>query len=78
MGSDLLSPDQEAGLGRINREMSHHQYSYRGKAEITRFFDGLQLVEPGMVRAEDWRPDPREEAAGTASLWAGVARKPAG
>jgi S-adenosyl methyltransferase len=46
-----------------------------GEAGI-RQFDGLDLVEPGMVQASKWRADSEAEAAGPAALWAGVARKP--
>jgi hypothetical protein len=41
-------------------------------------FGGLELVEPGVVRAPEWRPDSDIEAASPAVLWGGVARKPAG
>ena len=30
---------------------------FRTYAEQIRYFDGLELVEPGLVRANDWRPD---------------------
>ena len=29
----------------------------RNRADITRFFDGFSLVEPGLVRPAQWRPD---------------------
>ena len=32
----------------------------RTGAEISRFFDGFELVEPGMVALSEWRPDPDE------------------
>ncbi|MFC4072247.1 SAM-dependent methyltransferase [Actinoplanes subglobosus] len=32
------------------RPRSHH--------EVARFLDGLDLLKPGLVRAELWRPDP--------------------
>jgi hypothetical protein len=35
-----------------------------------------QLVEPGVVRVPDWRPDTELEATSPAALWGGVARKP--
>jgi hypothetical protein len=31
---------------------------YRTPAEITRLFDGLELVEPGLVSITRWRPEP--------------------
>ncbi|AXK31315.1 SAM-dependent methyltransferase [Streptomyces armeniacus] len=52
----------------------------RSKEEVTRFFDGLELVDPGVVVAHRWRPGDDDSPAGVddaaASLWAGVARKP--
>lgn len=41
-----------------------------------RNFDGPDLVEPGVVQAHQWRPDPGSSVAGRISAWAGVARKP--
>ena len=29
----------------------------RSREEVARFFEGLELVEPGLVFIEDWRPD---------------------
>jgi S-adenosyl methyltransferase len=43
---------------------------------VARFFDGLDLVEPGMVQASKWRPTTEAEATSPAALWGGVARKP--
>lgn len=34
------------------------QYVFRTPAEITRFFHGLDLVDPGLVPIYDWRPSP--------------------
>ena len=51
---------------------------FRSKQEVRAFFDGLELVEPGLVNVNDWHPDGREEDQ--SSLWVefgGVARKPA-
>lgn len=52
----------------------------RSKAEVERFFDGLQLMDPGVVVAHRWRPEPASGPSlvsdGQASLYAGVARKP--
>jgi hypothetical protein len=48
----------------------------RSHAQVTRFFDGLDLIEPGVVPVQEWRPDSAAEAAERAGLWAGVGRKP--
>lgn len=52
----------------------------RSKAEVLRFFDGLDLVEPGLDVVQRWRPDPTDlggNAFGDTdiALYAGVARK---
>ena len=47
----------------------------RGAAEIARYFDGLTLLDPGLVSCSLWRPDPGEEPVVVPQLGA-VARKP--
>jgi SAM-dependent methyltransferase len=52
---------------------------FRTWSEQRAFFEGLELVEPGLVYANDWRPDeitPTESPVHTLYA-AGVARKPA-
>jgi hypothetical protein len=49
----------------------------RDRAQVTGFFDGLELVEPGVVQLSKWRPRTDAESAAAAALWGGVARKPA-
>jgi hypothetical protein len=49
----------------------------RRKQEVRAFFEGLELVEPGLVNITAWRPDGREEDQTTAGIeFGGVARKP--
>jgi hypothetical protein len=49
----------------------------RTRAEVERFFDGWELIEPGVVPLVMWHPvgDPPDDP-NAAYLWAGVARKP--
>jgi O-methyltransferase involved in polyketide biosynthesis len=50
--------------------------SLRTHEEIVRFFDGYELLEPGLVYPKDWRPDgDRPVGGGTAIGYAGVGRK---
>src|ERR1700722_1390253 len=49
--------------------------SYRSQAEVTEFFTGLELVEPGVAPVQHWRQDSEIEAARRAAMWGGVARK---
>jgi len=48
----------------------------RSRDEVAAFFDGLDLVEPGLVRVPDWRPDSEIEAAPRCAMWAAIGRKP--
>ncbi|GGL80751.1 hypothetical protein GCM10010129_25400 [Streptomyces fumigatiscleroticus] len=51
----------------------------RTLAEFSRFFDGLELLGPGVIPVSGWRPDPEDVAAqaeGIVPVYAGVARKP--
>ncbi|HUZ27492.1 MAG TPA: SAM-dependent methyltransferase [Streptosporangiaceae bacterium] len=49
----------------------------RARAEADRFFDGLDLIPPGVVDAAAWRPGPVRGAPGRPALfWVGVGRKP--
>ena len=47
----------------------------RSHADVSRFFDGLDLVEPGVVALPTWRPDSTDVPAEYATGWCGVARK---
>ncbi|MBA9005459.1 SAM-dependent methyltransferase [Thermomonospora cellulosilytica] len=51
----------------------------RSRAEILRFFDGFELLEPGLVNVPAWRPvDPRDAVdAHIYATLAGIGRKPA-
>ena len=59
----------------LNKMMAE-KVTFRDRPAVARFFEGLDLVEPGMVQASKWRPATDAEAASPAALWAGVARKP--
>jgi hypothetical protein len=57
------------------------QYVVRPRDEIARFFDGLDLVDPGLVQLDRWRPDPADDGnAGDpprpAPIYGAVGRKP--
>jgi S-adenosyl methyltransferase len=54
------------------------QIHVRSRKEIERFFDGFEILEPGVVWMADWRPDPGTRPAGRPnSLFGGLGRKPA-
>ena len=65
----------------IYRSRTATPLALRDRAGVTRFFDGLELVEPGLVWVPQWRPapdDPTDFAADPSecSLYAGVGRLP--
>jgi hypothetical protein len=59
---------------RLNRLLAQPS-TYRSQAQVTGFFAGLNLVDPGVVPIQRWRPDTAEEAAAVAAMWGGVALK---
>ncbi len=48
---------------------------YRSAAQIERFFDGLELLTPGVVSCSRWRPGPDDPDIDV-NQYGGVARKP--
>lgn len=59
-------------------QQSVHTYHLRSPERIAAFFDGLDLVEPGIVNTSAWRPDPdvpRPEASAVEAAVCGVGRK---
>ena len=73
--SDIDAAQMAEMVRRLN-EATAEKTTLRDRAGVTRLFDGLELVEPGVIRAAEWRPDTDLEAASPAALWGGVARKP--
>ncbi|MEV0222628.1 SAM-dependent methyltransferase [Streptomyces sp. NPDC050704] len=52
-------------------------YYLRSPEELGGFFDGLELLDPGVVPITDWRPDPETvSTSGEVIAVGGVARKP--
>ena len=70
-----IDAEEMAKMAQILNQMMAEKVTFRGRAAVTRFFDGLELVEPGLVQASKWRPASAVEAASPAALWAGVALK---
>ncbi len=62
-----------AGAALLNEGLSS-PIIFRTRAAVARFFDGLELVEPGLVSISQWRSGAGADASPLAN-WAGVARK---
>jgi S-adenosyl methyltransferase len=75
--SDVHAHVAAEGAKQYNRSVSTPQ-TRRNHAEVSRFFDGLELISPGVVQPHRWRPDPSTSPgpADEVSGWGGVARKP--
>ncbi len=50
-------------------------YVLRSPEQIQGFFDGLELLEPGVVPVSQWRPDPAPFPPAHVDTYGGVARK---
>jgi hypothetical protein len=75
VASDIQAEQMAEAARRYNR-LARETQRHRTRAEVARFFDGLDLVEPGLVPVQHWRPDSESEAANSHSaMWGGVARK---
>jgi hypothetical protein len=76
-----FDPEAWAGVAAVYAK-SGVTMKVRSRPEIERFFDGLDLVEPGVQSLPGWRPDPGAYATSRptdaeVSVYGGIARKPA-
>ena len=77
-GTGEAKPDVAAAANTVYLSRVSARGDHRSRAEILRFFDGFELVDPGLVYLTQWRPDdPAEEAADASRYWllAGVGRR---
>jgi hypothetical protein len=75
LGSDLLDEKAKQGFEDIVSRSAQQQYIGRSREEMVRFFQGMDLVEPGLVRVEEWIPDPGAGQTDRSALWCAVGRK---
>jgi S-adenosyl methyltransferase len=72
-----VSTDQTSEATRNYNEQSPVPLTMRTHAEVCRFFEDLDLVEPGVVQLHRWRPTAGGEAeARELANYGGVGRKP--
>jgi S-adenosyl methyltransferase len=77
-GSDLIPQEtKDALLDLAKRIPAQQQLSSRSREQIARFFERTDLVEPGLVPVEKWRPDPGAGvgAAQNSATWGALGRK---
>ena len=64
-----------ARAGVVMDQLMPVKITYRTREQVARFFDGTELLDPGLVSAPQWRPAPGADTT-PRSVWAGVGRKP--
>jgi S-adenosyl methyltransferase len=75
LGREFLPPETLRQMQDLSRGNVQQQFAYRSRDEVASFFTGLDLVEPGLVPLEEWRPDPGTADTGKSTLWCAVGRK---
>lgn len=75
VASDIEAEQMADAAKRYDR-LAYETQRHRSRAEVARFFDGLELTEPGLVPVQQWRPRSEIEAMQRSAMWGGVARKP--
>jgi hypothetical protein len=79
LAKDVRSDEMEAlsrAPGSSDQEVNY-TFVMRTRSEVERFMDGLELVEPGLVLVNEWRPDATMTPSDRqACFYAVVGRKP--
>ena len=71
-----VAAEQMARSSRDYNERAAAPVTMRTHAEVSRFFDGLDMVEPGLVQLHRWQPGAGDLARGELANYGGVGRKP--
>jgi hypothetical protein len=72
-----LSPEAMTDMGaRVEKlyQLTTATLTTRSRAQVERFFDGFELLEPGVVEIQRWRPDDRDPRL-PGGFFGGVGRK---
>ncbi|MFC4020321.1 SAM-dependent methyltransferase [Micromonospora sp. GCM10011542] len=73
-GTSLISPEMQQAQDDYN-DTGAAPYTLRSPDQIDGFFDGLHLVEPGVVPCPQWRPDDAVDTPADIDAFGGVGRK---
>jgi len=74
--SDIDPDETSVMISRLNEHLAEASFVGRPRDAVARFFDGLDLVGPGVVKVTQWHPLSELTASARTSLWGGMARKP--
>jgi S-adenosyl methyltransferase len=74
---DIMTEEVTEAAKRINESGTGFRLIVRSGDAIARFFDGLDMVEPGLVTADKWRPDEATSSdARQMPYYVAIGRKP--
>jgi hypothetical protein len=74
--SDIHTAQIAEMTKRFNQRLGNVVSAGRTREEVARFFAGLELVEPGIVSAPQWRPAAPQSGPADDPTYAAVGRKP--
>jgi hypothetical protein len=74
--SDIDTGQISQAYDRLNERMGDVQGTLRTREEVADFFDGLEMVPPGLVQLHRWRPEPGADVSYQIPAYAGIGRKP--
>jgi hypothetical protein len=74
---DIDAETVATATGRLNQRMAPAQLTPRTKEQIAAYFTGLEMIEPGLVPLNRWRPSPDDPVlAHDLPTYCGIGRKP--
>ena len=75
---DSTSTSDDVRAGREMQAVKQIPYELRSLDQLAQCFEGLEMVEPGLVSITEWRPDPHELGNPVTSVdaYGALARKP--
>jgi hypothetical protein len=74
-GEELMAAEAREALLASTKRTNVQQYTARTREQVARFFNGTDLVKPGLVPVEEWRPDPGAADEGKSVYWCAVGHK---
>lgn len=82
-GTNVVDPESLNRAAEIYNQAANPKYTLRTPEQLTELFDGLELVEPGVVTCPRWRPDYAKDVPGLdvgepfdVDQFGGIGRKP--
>ncbi|MGH3280662.1 MAG: SAM-dependent methyltransferase [Trebonia sp.] len=75
IASDLLDQETQQSLADSWKGKVQQEFTWRSREQVARFFASTDLVEPGLVPMEHWRPEQGAVSKGGRTGWCAVGRK---